>query len=490
MTRYLLTLPLILLITLSLSLPSHAQWERHELPTGAAGVVGGFLGMNDVDFDGDLDPLVLCSVFRIVENMIPEEWVLHHDTEISDSAYFFHSAATDLDLDGDQDYIFSGWMLDSPDPTSDAVGWLENLGYPEYRLHFIAHVANSGPLSAGDIDNDGDVDFITMYGPNSNTHFYLHTWWQQPDGSFDLQVYPEFDALSFPSDLVDFNGDGLLEFIASRINGLAVYSWTGSEWVYTMLDVLPEPYGNGYSYFDIDDFDGDGDLDFATIRGWDPDYVGQINWWEHQGGTTFVRHVIYGPIGMTELGASQPIRVLDVDGDGDMDVAVSGIFFINQGNNDDFVQEQYSQDDPYLWDILEKADIDNDGDVDLFNEHVYWYENPTNDPPQFIIRLVPRQTTVPSAGGEVVFDGMVYNQFPQPINGHLWADVTGPNGNSARVWHRRMTVTNGEWLTWPDLGLTVPGGLPAGEYRMTVRAGAAGYGFVPGDSLWFEVEGR
>ncbi|MCB2213463.1 hypothetical protein KQI52_15210 [bacterium] len=174
------------------------------------------------------------------------------------------------------------------------------------------------------------------------------------------------------------------------------------------------------------------------------------------------------------------VEISDIDFDGDVDavgVAYDFAFAIN-----------HVPDDPYDFDILEKADIDNDGDVDLFNEHIYWYENPTNDPPQFIIRLVPRQTIIPSGGGEVVFDGMVYNQFSQPINGHLWADVTGPNGNRARIWHRRMTFPNGEWLTWPNLGLAVPGGLPGGEYRMTVRAGALGYGFVPGDSLRFVKE--
>ncbi len=134
MTRFLLTLPLILLITLLLSLPSHAQWERHELPTGAMSASGGYLGMDDVDFDGDLDPIILRSHFRIVENTLPEDWVLHHDDEISDSAYFYRSAMTDLDSDGDQDYIFNGWILGST-PDVISVGWLENLGYPEYRIH-------------------------------------------------------------------------------------------------------------------------------------------------------------------------------------------------------------------------------------------------------------------------------------------------------------------------------------------------------------------
>ncbi|MCB2213500.1 VCBS repeat-containing protein [bacterium] len=487
MTRYLLTLPLILLITLSLSDPSYAQWERHELPTGAMSASGGFLGMDDVDYDGDLDPIVLRSHFRIVENTLPEDWVLHHDNEISDSAYFYQSAMVDLDSDGDQDYIFNGWILGST-PDVISVGWLENLGYPEYRIHFITHVENIGTLHPGDLDNDGDIDFLTVFGPNPDMFGAVHLWLQQPDGTFEIEIVTSIVGLR-PSELADFNGDGWLDFVMATEDGLEAHFGSADGWTSVEVDPLPGGFAYVFGYFDIDDFDGDGDLDFVTQRYAFPTlWFGEIAWWENVGGMVFSRHTILYPIDEDEMNSTRQLRMLDIDNDGDMDVAVGGIFFVNQGDDDTFVQQQFEPDDPYDFDILVKADIDNDGDIDLFNEHVYWYENPTNDPPQFIIRLVPRQTVVPSVGGEVVFDGMVYNQLPQPINGHLWADVTGPNGNSARVWHRRMTFPNGEWLTWPNLGLTVPGGLPVGDYRMTVRGGAAGYGFVPGDSLRFVKE--
>ncbi len=495
MTRYLLTLPLILLLALCCVSTSPAQWIGHELPAPAVDLVGGSLEIHDWDQDGDLDLAgLLAGVFsdcNFIENRLPADWILYTADSLENVLGVTFSDTSDFDHDGDIDYVFYGYVASF----GRSIAWIERLGELEFTYHLIAtNLESGGPICAGDIDGDGDVDLVTMFGTDPDYQFILHTWWQQPDGSFEMQFFPEFGPLSFPSNLVDFNGDGLLEFVASRNNGLAVFSWTGDEWAYVMLDVLPTPYGYGYSYFDIDDFDGDGDLDFTTIRSWDPEFfMGEITWWEYQGGTTFARHEIYLPSSIYDpLAFGQPIRMLDADGDGDTDVAVCGYMFYNQGNGDSFVLQQYAFADnyPYMWDILEKADIDNDGDVDLFNEHIYWYENPTNDPPQFIIRLVPRQTIIPSAGGEVVFDGMIYNQFPQPMEGHLWADVTGPNGTRARVWHRRMTVTNGEWLTWPNLGMAVPGGLPAGDYRMTVRAAAGGYGFVPGDSLRFKVEGR
>ncbi|MCB2213060.1 VCBS repeat-containing protein [bacterium] len=445
--------------------------------------------MDDVDYDGDLDPIVLRSHFRIVENTLPDDWILHHDNEISDSAYFYRSAMTDLDSDGDQDYIFNGWILGST-PDVISVGWLENLGYPEYRIHFITHVENIGTFHPGDLDNDGDIDFLTRFGPDPDLTGAIHLWLQQPDGTFEIEINTNIVGLR-ASNLADLNGDGWLDFLMATADGLEVHFGSADGWASIVLDPLPNGLGYVYDQYDFADFDTDGDLDFVTQRYYFPGlWFGQIAWWENEGGMSFSRHIILDNIESGSMNTSRPLRILDIELDGDMDVADGGLFFVNQGDNETFVQQIYEPDEWYDFPILEKADIDNDGDVDLFNEHVYWYENPTNDPPQFIIRLVPRQTTVPSAGGEVVFDGMVYNQFPQPINGHLWADVTGPNGNSARVWHRRMTFTNGEWLTWSDLGLTVPGGLPVGDYRMTVRAGASGYGFVPGDSLRFVVEGR
>ncbi len=355
-------------------------------------------------------------------------------------------------------------------------------------VYFITHVENIGTIHPGDLDNDGDIDFLTRFGPDPDLIGAIHLWLQQPDGTFEIEVNTSLGGTR-PSELVDFDGNGWLDFLMATEDGLEAHFGSANGWTSIELDPLPGGFAFFFDYYDIDDFDGDGDLDFVTQRyAFTTLWFGEIAWWENQGGMAFSRHTILYPIDHEEMNASRPLRMLDIDGDSDMDVAVGGIFFVNQGDDETFVQQQFEPDDPYDFEILEKADTDNDGDIDLFNEHIYWYENPSNDPPQFIIRLVPRHTTVPSAGGEVVFDGMVYNQFPQPINGHLWADVTGPNGNRARVWHRRMTVTNGEWLTWPDLGLTVPGGLPVGDYRMTVRAAAGGYGFVPGDSLSFSKE--
>ncbi|MCB2211337.1 hypothetical protein KQI52_04420 [bacterium] len=472
-------------IILTLSPPSHAQWERHELPTSAAGVVGGFLGMDDLESDGDLDLVILSSHLRFVENEFPDDWILHEDSNISDSASFYHSDQVDWDTDGDLDYFFSGWMQDSPDPWQYTIGLLENLGYPAFQLHLISQSENSGTIHPGDLDNDGDIDFLTVFGPNPDMFGAVHLWLQQPDGTFEIEIVTSIVGLR-PSELADFDGNGWLDFVMATADGLEAHFGSADGWTSVEIDPLPGGFAYVFGYFDIDDFDGDGDLDFVTQRYAFPTlWFGEIAWWENLGGMAFSRRTILYPIDEDEMNSTRPLRMFDIENDGDLDVAVGGIFFVNQGDDDTFVQQQYEPDDPYDFEILEKADIDNDGDIDLFNEHVYWYENPTNDPPQFIIRLVPRQTIVPSAGGDVVFDGMIYNQFPQPMEGHLWADVTGPNGNSARVWHRRMTFTNGEWLTWPDLGLTVPGNLPGGEYRMTVRGGASGYGFVPGDSLRF-----
>ncbi|MCB2211336.1 VCBS repeat-containing protein [bacterium] len=483
-----------ILLTFSLALccaaTSSAQWVRHELPVSAAGAVHGSLEIHDWDGDGDDDLTALYTDSNFLANYLPATWEVYSDVGLSDSLTLFYTDTADVDNDGDLDYAFSGRSYPYVNHPY-AVGWIERLGELEFTYHLIvSDIENSGSISTGDLDNDGDVDFLTVFGPNPDMFGFVHLWYQQPDGTFEIEIVTSIVG-NRPSDLADFNGDGWLDFLMATDDGLEAHFGSADGWTSVEVDPLPGGFAFVFAYYDIDDFDGDGDLDFVTQRyAFTTLWFGEIAWWENEGGMAFSRHTILYPIDHEEMNASRPLRMLDIDNDGDMDVAVGGIFFINQGDDETFVQQQFEPDDPYHFEILEKADIDNDGDVDLFNEHVYWYENPTNDPPQFIIRLVPRQMTVPSAGGEVVFDGMIYNQFPQPMEGHVWADVTGPNGNSARVWHRRMTVTNGEWLTWPNLGLAVPGNLIDGEYRLTVRAGAAGYGFVPGDSLRFVKEGE
>ncbi|MCB2211335.1 VCBS repeat-containing protein [bacterium] len=484
MKRYFLTFAIILLVSL-LTSPIYAQlWPDQTLPSWQ-GDNNGPVGVFDYDNDGDLDVWLMYGPLLGSINHLPNLWGEYQEG-VQDIAFAQDGDWIDFDQDGDIDFVFYGTMINE-----GRLAWLEYLGDGQFDAHLIQEFTEgytSGRSAAGDIDGDGDIDIVTNFDLNGGSQGFS-TWYQQPDGSF-VGVLTNNSMAGFPqSDLGDLNCDGLLDFVTPSLGALDVYfAQLDQTWDMIHIDVT-DLQSNSYSEPKLGDFDQDGDLDIAVFQNFIDDYPDDwpatVSWYENSGVGDFTEHVIY----QQDYGTDWVIAILDADSDGDTDLAVRHLLLLNQGDNVTFDSLTYTDISIPFIDQLIAADIDNDGDTDLLDEEVRWFVNPTNDPPQFIIRLVPRQTTVPSAGGEVVFDGMVYNQFPQPLEGHVWADVTGPNGTTARVWHRLMTFPNGEWLTWPDLGLTVPGNLIDGEYRLTVRGGAAGYGFVPGDSLRFVKEG-
>ena len=261
-----------------------------------------------------------------------------------------------------------------------------------------------GGLSAGDLDNDGDLDLlITMWGG------YAELFRNQGDGTF-AEPYV-LSGIGFPEDyhqpmMADFDGDGWLDIYAAvdfTANRLWINQRDG-----TFLDLAPAS-GSDNAWNDmgltLGDVDHDGDLDI---------YITNIeNLVEHNlllrndsanGVVEFERLTRTG----TESGGwGWGASFLDADNDGDLDLAATNGRILLPEYEDSSklfenvdaesvifadVSEASGFDDTLLGSSLVAADFDRDGDLDLAQTCRGLEEQPS------VLRLLENQLSGSSLG--------------------------------------------------------------------------------------------
>lgn len=389
----------------------------------------------DLDLDGDLDIAVGVSTGDLGLLMSDGAGSLRRLSGRSAETASWVSQLGDLDGDGDVDVVQGdngagiGTLLNdgdgffvpgmtSPTPTPNS---------PSYLL-----------LHAFDHDGDGDVD---LYAARS-----MVSWFGLPGtdlvlgntaGTFATlpTSLPDNGPVSVIRD-ADVDGDGDRDVILGRRMPTTVSNGAISPSVLLVRNLgggtfgSPETIaGTGATYdLEISDFDGDGDLDVfqsnalpfsatlactllindgaGTFTSWSQpamsgyyaaagdldgdglaDVVLDDQVWINSGGTGFVA----GPMLPTTLGA--PTVLLDVDGDGDLDLVESaatvlrntggGVFSAPVGEMPRYAVAATS------WTVPTSAfaDLDRDGDVDVVGSGGRFHFNMTR---QIVMRWPPR----------------------------------------------------------------------------------------------------
>lgn len=223
--------------------------------------------------------------------------------------------------------------------------------------------------SLGDIDKDGDLDIVI--GANIGTIW----WFENIDGKqFNKHQIGE-DALSDKGGvLADIDGDGYLD----QVSGGTWFKNPGSgggEW---------QRFENGAIYaYDMEaaDINGDGKLEIVALSQLEGTFV-------YYPGSNPTKKWKKKKIGEGVPGGISPNGIGDLDGDGDLDIVRSNLWFDNLSGDGSKWSEHKS-----LRFAISKGkfanstrsyliDMDNDGDLDVVQSQsnepdasVIWHEN-------------------------------------------------------------------------------------------------------------------
>lgn len=245
----------------------------------------------------------------------------------------------DLDKNGWLDVIFTGSGFDQSPYAGETVKILMN-----YNGKFTAKDLNGNKgyfasVTAGDIDNDGDIDlFVTDNKMISK--FFIN----DGIGDFkeDLAVYPSelWGKAYYTSELYDINNDGYLDLVTGghEHNGASTVIFLGNasgNFMTSRMITVPAVSGFGV-VVDIDfiDYDKDGKTDVLITRTGD----GKLEQGYYKGYYLQLLKNIgnkFEDVTKTTLSGNSSstakwinlIRVQDVDNDGDMDITTDDKFY-------------------------------------------------------------------------------------------------------------------------------------------------------------------
>lgn len=244
--------------------------------------------------------------------------------------------------------------------------------FPKFEYHRIAGIGNKmGQTSLVDVDKDGDLDWIA--GCNYGT-----IWWFEYKGPdnwvrhlLGKKVLTEVGGTAF-----DVDGDGWID----QVSGAAWYKNTGKpreqEFIKYPNAVIEKSHDIVFA-----DIDGDKKLDLLAMS----DRSG-LFWYKIPADPT--RLWIEHKIGPAVHGGIDPKGAGDIDGDGDIDVVRSNVWFENldgkgtkwaEHKNIDFGQPKAR------FPLMTKTwvvDLDKDGDNDVVQAEgdcvsgrIAWHEN-------------------------------------------------------------------------------------------------------------------
>ncbi|MCB2212168.1 T9SS type A sorting domain-containing protein [bacterium] len=240
---------------------------------------------------------------------------------------------------------------------------------PDFTEHVLSdEYWNSNTIDVIDVDGDGDLDVISSRDGSSGE---LGWWENLGELQFDYHL---IQSLSNPARLMggDLTGDGLVDIVVAFDHSSRILWWENqgaNSWaVHTITDYFPDARS-----IDLVDMDGDGDLDVLSCGQY------RVTWFENLNSYFFPSHDLDADFPGAAMAVGQ-----DFDLDGDVDVFGAAYiegetaWWENDGDQN-FSRQNLpgSPDDPH-W--LEAADLDGDQDLDVLvssrdDNLVMWYEN-------------------------------------------------------------------------------------------------------------------
>ncbi len=256
-------------------------------------------------------------------------WPVHEVVTGERARTWETAVAVDVDGDGRKDILPNGGGL---------IFWIECLPGPDWKfvIHEVGRNGVGHGIGYGDLDADGRLDIITPSG-----------WYRAPEdrrnGTWEWFGEFQLGSTCVPVLGYDVNGDGLTDIVHGNGHNFGLF-WQEQQkddqgnrrWV--QHDIITDL--SQFHTLSRADINGDGDLELLTgkrFRAHEHEPGGNlpmvIMWlkYDRQTQTWERQDIDYDGLASTGLG----LEVVDIDGDGDLDVACSGkvgfFLFVNQG---------------------------------------------------------------------------------------------------------------------------------------------------------------
>jgi len=226
-----------------------------------------------------------------------------------------------------------------------------------------------------DIDGDGDMDVLSTSGNRTLA------WHENVDGLgrfSNKNLIDDRDQRGSILHISDLDGDGDPDLLTDGYSdsGVAWYENVDGKGTYDVLQILSDEIKDIRDVYTAD-LDGDGDLDVVTAS----KSPSKLSWLENIDGTGALSEAKLVATLNRDLNA---LKTADFDNDGDMDIlAVSSdtlglVWYENTDGRGDFQKVHLISGDSVEVSDAQILDLEGDGDMDIFaigDGVLLWYEN-------------------------------------------------------------------------------------------------------------------